>query len=82
MSRKQKSVALSIAKAEYIAASMASYEAVWLRNLFSDLFGHVLDTTIILCDNQSGIRRSENPMFHDRSKHIDIRNQFIQDMVQ
>ena len=42
----------------------------------------MLDTTIILCDNQSGIRLSENPMFHDRSKHIDIRYHFIQNMVQ
>jgi len=45
MSRKQKSVALSTAEAEYIAASMACCEAVWLRKLFSELFGHVLDTT-------------------------------------
>eukprot|EP00253_Pinus_taeda_P021232 PITA_21232 len=72
MSRKQKSVALSTAEAEYIPASMACCEAVWLRNLFSELFQHVLDTTVILCDNQSGIRMTENPVFHDRSKHIDI----------
>ena len=55
MSRKQKSVALSTTKAEHIAASMASSEAIWLRKLFSELFGHVLDTTVIFCDNQSGI---------------------------
>ena len=55
MSRKQKSVSLSTAKAEYIATSMASCEVFWLRKLFSELFGHVLDTTLILCDNQSGI---------------------------
>ena len=72
MSRKQKSVALSTAEAEYIAASMACCEVVWLRKLFSELFGHVLDTTVILCDNQSGIHLSENLVFHDRSKHIDI----------
>eukprot|EP00253_Pinus_taeda_P013574 PITA_13574 len=77
MSRKQKSVALSTAKVEYIAASMASCEAVWLRKLFGELFGHVLDTTVILCDNQSGIRLSENPVLHDRSKHINIRYHFI-----
>eukprot|EP00253_Pinus_taeda_P028793 PITA_28793 len=51
----QKSVALSTAEAEYIAASMASCEAVWLQKLFSELFGFTLDTTMILCDNQSGI---------------------------
>ena len=42
----------------------------------------MLDTNIILCDNQSGIRLSENPVFHNRSKHIDIMYHFIQDMVQ
>ena len=57
-------------------------EVVWLRKLFSELFGHVLDTIVTLCDNQSGIRLFENPMFHDRSKHIDIRYHFIWDMVQ
>ena len=82
MSRKQKSVALSTAKAEYIAASMASCEVVWLRKLFSELFGQVLDTTVIYCDNQSGIRLFENPVFHDRSKNIDIRYHFICNMVQ
>ena len=81
MSRKQKSVALSIAEAEYIAASMAYCEVVWLRKLFSELFWHVLDTTVILCDNQSGNRLSENPVFHYHSKHIDIRYHFVQDMV-
>ena len=77
MSRKHKSMALSTTEAEYIAASMAWCEAVWLWKLFSELFGHVLDTTVILCDNQSGIRLSENPVFHNRSKHIDIKYYFI-----
>eukprot|EP00253_Pinus_taeda_P010757 PITA_10757 len=80
--RKQKSVALSTAEAKYIAASMASHEVVWLRKLFSELFGHVLNTIVILCDNQSGIRLSKNPVFHDCSKHIDIKYHFIRDMVQ
>ena len=61
---------------------MASCEAVRLRKLFSELFGHVLDTIVILCDNQSGIRLSENPVFHDRSKQTDIRYHFVQDMIQ
>ena len=42
----------------------------------------MLHTTVILCDNLSGIHLSENPVFHDRSKHIVIRYQFIRDMVQ
>eukprot|EP00253_Pinus_taeda_P023524 PITA_23524 len=82
MSRNQKLVALSTAEAEYIATSMASYEAFWLRKLFSELFGFTLDTTVIQCDNQSGIRLSENPVFHDPSKQINIRYHYIRDMVQ
>jgi hypothetical protein len=38
--------------------------------------------TAVLCDNQSCIKMTENPMFHDRSKHIEIRYHFIRDMVQ
>ena len=59
MRRKQKSISFTSTEAEYIATSMACCEAVWLRNIFGKLFGHVVDTTIILCDNQSGIRLSE-----------------------
>ena len=75
-------MALSTAKAKYIAASMASCEAVSVRKLFSELFGFTLDTSVILCDNQSGIHLTENLVFHDRSKHIDIRYHYIRDMVQ
>jgi hypothetical protein len=71
-SRKQKSVALSSAKAEYMAASQASCEALWLRKMLIGLFGVQLRPTVIFCDNQSCIKLSENPVFHDRSKHIEI----------
>jgi hypothetical protein len=37
---------------------------------------------VILCDNQSCIKMTENPVFHDKSKHIEIRYHFIRDMVQ
>eukprot|EP00253_Pinus_taeda_P032288 PITA_32288 len=79
---KQKSGAFSMIEAEYIAASMASYEAVWMRKLFGELFEHVLDTIVIYCDNKSGIRIAENLVFHDKSKHIEIKYHYIQDMVQ
>lgn len=55
MSRKHKSVTLSIVEVEYITASMASCEVVWLRKLFAKLFEQMLDMTVIYCDNQSGI---------------------------
>jgi hypothetical protein len=55
-SRKQGSVAQSTAEAEYIAASAAGREAVWLRKLLSDLFSSELEPTVIHCDNQSSIK--------------------------
>jgi len=61
---------------------MACCEVVWLRKLFSELFEHMLDTTSIFCDNQTGIRLSGNLLFHEHSKNIDIRYHFIWDMVQ
>jgi hypothetical protein len=88
-SRKQGSIAQSTAKAEYntakaeyIAASAASREAVWLRKLLSDLFRTELEPTVIHCDNQSCIKLTENPVFHDRSKHIEMRYHYIRDMIQ
>jgi hypothetical protein len=66
-------VALSTAKEEYIALSVALCEAVWLRKLLIDLFDHEMDPTIIHCDNQSCVKLSENPVFHYRSKHIEIK---------
>ena len=80
--KKQGSIAQSTAEVEYIAASNACKEAVWLKKLLSDLFEGKLDSTIIHCNNQSCIKLSENPVFHDRSKHIEMRYHFIRDLVQ
>ena len=76
-SQKQKSVALSSAEAEYMATSHASCEVLWLCKLLVNLFGQELRPTVIYCDNQSCIQLSENLVFHDRSKHIEIRYHFI-----
>jgi hypothetical protein len=61
---------------------VAIREVVWLRKILADLFGHVLDSTVIHCDNQSYVKLSENPVFHDKSKHIEIKYHYIRDMVQ
>jgi hypothetical protein len=81
-SRKQSSIALSTAEVEYIATCSASCEAIWLRKLLTDLFDLEMRATVILCDNQSCIKMTENPVFHDRSKHIEFRYHYIRDMVQ
>jgi hypothetical protein len=75
-------IALSTTKVEYIVACSASCEAIWLRKLLIGLFDLEMRATTILCDNQSCIKMTENPVFHDRSKHIEIRYHFICDMAQ
>ena len=80
-SRKKSCVALSTADAEYVAACSDSCEAVWLRKLLSDLFDLHLDATCIYCDNHSCVKFSENSVFHDKSKHIEIKYHYIKDMV-
>jgi hypothetical protein len=82
LSRKQMSVALSTIEVEYIATSVASREVVWLRKLLAGLFDLELEPTLIHCDNQSCVKLSENPVFHDKSKHIEIKYHYIRDMVQ
>ena len=61
---------------------MATCEGMWLRKLLSRLFECELEATVVHCDNRRGIRLSENPMFHDRSKHVDIGYHFLRDRVQ
>ena len=81
-SRKETSIALSTTKEEYIAACSACSEGIWLRKMLAGLFDEEIDVTNILCDNQSCIKMTENPVFHDKSKHIEVRYHFIRDMVQ
>lgn len=81
-SRKQKSVTLSYAEVKYMAASTASCEAIRLWKLLVNLLKEKMEATNILCDNQSCIKLSENPVFHDQWKHNDIKCHFIRDCVQ
>lgn len=77
-SRKQPIVTLSSMEAEYVAASSAAQEAVWLKRLFMELTGD--DVTIPLyVDNASTRRFIENPEAHQRTKHIDVRYHFIRE---
>jgi hypothetical protein len=69
-------------KQSNIATSIASREAVWLRKLMSELFQERLKTIVIHCDNQRCLKLTENPVFHDRSKHIEMKYHYIRDMVQ
>ena len=78
----QKTNIYGSAEVEYMAASLAAFEAIWMTKILVGLFGSHLDPMVIHCDNQSYIKLSVNPMFHDRYKHIDIRYHHIIDCVQ
>ena len=82
MTRKQKVVvALSTTEAEYMAATHACKEAIWLKRLCSDIeFKQGVLT--IYSDNQSAISLAKNLTFHARTKHIDVQYHFVRDMVE
>ena len=80
-SRKQSCVALSTTEVEYVIACSASCEEVWIRKLLSNLFYLQLDATCVYCDNRSFVKLSKNLVFHDKSKHIEIKYHDIRDMV-
>ena len=76
-SLKQKTVALSSCEAEYIAATTATCQGIWLNRLISELKGEEEKPWKLLVDNQSAISLSKNHVHHSRTKHIDIRYHFI-----
>ncbi|CAK1581238.1 unnamed protein product [Parnassius mnemosyne] len=83
--RKQQTVALSSTKAEYMAICEASKEAIFLKNLLTDLIVSKSSTIepIILCnDSQSAQKLTDNSMYHRRSKHIDVKFHFIREAVE
>ena len=81
MSKKQAVVALSTTEAEYMAATHASKEVVWLQRLCSKL-GFKQQVVRIDCDSQSAIFLAKNPAYHSRTKHIDVQYHFVRDMVE
>jgi hypothetical protein len=80
-SQKQKIVALSSCEAEYVAGAIAACQGVWLRRLLNDMIGKRSSATTIYIDNKSAIQLCKNPVFHDRSKHIEVRYHFIRECV-
>ena len=75
-------VALSSCEAEYIAAATGACQATWLARLLAELKGEKASATTLKIDNQSTIALSKNPVFHDRSKHIDVRYHYIRECVE
>jgi hypothetical protein len=80
-SKKQQTTALSTMEAEYMAASLATCKAVWLRNFYREIGSPQDIPTSLNIDNRSAIDFSNNSGFHARSKHIDIRHHFVHEKI-
>ena len=80
--KKQPTVATSMTKAEYQALANIMKEVLWMRSLLKELgFPQINSPTIIKQDNQLSIALAYNPIYHGRTKHIDISHHFIRECV-
>lgn len=75
-SQRQKSVSTSTTESEYIAASEAIKELIWIQRFRKELLPYI---ATFYMDNQGAIRLIKNPEFHKRTKHIDVRYHFIRE---
>ncbi|GJS10563.1 retrovirus-related pol polyprotein from transposon TNT 1-94 [Tanacetum coccineum] len=80
-SRLQKCMAVSTTEAEYMEATEACKELLWLKRFLQEL-GFKQQCYAVLCDNQSAIHLAKNLMFHKITKHIDIRYHWIRDAIE
>ena len=80
MSKLQDTVALSTTEDECIAASHACKEAIWLRGLLREI-GRLQNNVPILCDSQSAIHLATNPVYHSKTKHIDVKYHFVRQAI-
>ncbi|GJV89010.1 hypothetical protein Tco_1532948 [Tanacetum coccineum] len=76
--KKQTIVATSTTEAEYVAAASGCGQVLWIQNQLLD-YGYNFMNTKIYIDNNSAICIVKNPVYHSRTKHIDIRHHFIRD---
>lgn len=82
VSQKQRCVALSSCEAEFMEATAAACQAIWLRKLLTQITGESTGPVVLYLDNKSAIDLAKNPVFHGGSKHIDIRYHFIRECVE
>lgn len=80
-SKKQKVVALSSAEAEFRGIVKGITEILWIRKLLLELGLAIPSPAYLKCDNKASISISENPVQHDRTKHIEIDRHFIREKL-
>ncbi|KAH9681068.1 hypothetical protein KPL71_026802 [Citrus sinensis] len=81
VSKLQTVVALSTTEAEYMAATQACKEAIWIQRLLEEL-GHGQEKIFVFCDSQSALHIARNPVFHSKTKHIGVQYHFVREVVE
>uniref|UniRef100_A0A2N9GHZ2 Integrase catalytic domain-containing protein n=1 Tax=Fagus sylvatica TaxID=28930 RepID=A0A2N9GHZ2_FAGSY len=79
--KKQPTVSRSSTESEYRALAFASAELCWVRTLLKDLGIYIRDPPILWCDNVSALAIASNPVFHARTKHIEVDFHFVRERV-
>jgi len=80
-SKKQLTVALSSTEAKYRGVAIVACEAVWLQKLLLNLGQSVDAPFVIYCDNISSILLVNNPIYHAKTKHIEVHYHFIRKKI-
>nr|GEX90272.1 hypothetical protein [Tanacetum cinerariifolium] len=80
-SKKQKSTVISSTEAGYIALSRCCAQILWMRSYLTD-YGFQFNNILLYCDNKSAIALCCSNVHHSRAKHIDVRYNFIKDLME
>jgi hypothetical protein len=72
---------MSSCEAEYIAATTDATQAIWMARLLGELLGRKSEMVELKVDSKSALTLARNPVFHECSKHIDLRYHFIQNCL-
>lgn len=80
-SKKQQVIARSSTESEYRALALATSELIWIQSLLTELRIEFVSPPVLWCDNMGAGSLATNPVFHPRTKHIEIDMHFVRDRV-